>query len=230
MKANYLLGAKVHRGRAVINLYNVTNLSKIIIEREYELPIHWANAELSFAPNVSLTSDAPAPPRALFYTDPNVRVLLICAKQAGEVNGSKQWLIINESYFRPTSRPDKQLVEWADWSRYCLVKNVPAYPVIRNVQIVGNRIVYLETEASSGGRIRQQKLGLIEFPAYPDPRNASKGANWFHIGQRSVLIPNETLKDISSFSALGAGVESISATEDNIVIFLVSHPSPQCFL
>jgi hypothetical protein len=219
VKANYLLGAKVHHGRAVVNLYNVTSLSKIIIEREYELPPHWANAELAFAPNVSLTGDAPSPPHALFYADPDVRVLLLSAKQ---VNGSKEWLIINESYFRPTSRPDQQLVLWANWSRYCLMKTLPAYPVTHNAQIIGNRIVFLESEAASGGRVRQQRLRLIEFPAYPDPRNDSRGTNWIHIGQRSVLIPNETIKDISSYSALGAGVDSISATEDNIVLFLVS--------
>jgi hypothetical protein len=217
VKSNYLLGAKIYRGKAVVHLYNISNLSKVIIEREYELPPHWAQANLSFAPNASLTGDAPSPARALFYADANVRILLLSA----QVNGHKQWLIINESYFRPTSRPDRQFVPWAEWNNYCLMKNLPAFPVVRNVQVIGNRVLYLESNVTPAGR--DCRLGLIEFPAYPERHSPPKGP-WFHFGSRSVLFPTESFKDISSRSQ-GVELDSIAATEDNIVLFSVSTKS-----
>ncbi|KAF5338370.1 hypothetical protein D9611_012487 [Ephemerocybe angulata] len=220
VKADYLLGAKTYRGRASVHLYNVSNLGNVIIEREYELPRHWAGANMAFAPNVSLTGDTPSPARALFYADANTRITLISAQQPGDANAQRQWLLINESYFRPTSRPDRQFVPWTEWCNYSIMKNVPAFPLIRDVQIVGNRILYLESDALSGGRASENRLGLIEFPAYPDPRNASKCPSWFHIGQRSVLVPTESFKEISSRITQGVGVDSIAATEDNIVLFL----------
>ena len=234
VKSNYLLGAKTYRGKAVVHLYNITNLSKVIIEREYELPPHWAQANLSFAPNASLAGDAPSPARALFYADANARVLLLSAQQPGDANGHKQWLIINESYFRPTSRPDRQFVPWAEWSNYCLMKNLPAFPVVRNVQVIGNRVLYLESNLTPAGR--DCKLGLIEFPAYPDRHIPPKGS-WFHFGSRSVLIPTEYSKDISSRTTQGVDIDNIAATEDNIVLFSVSdkpfhstHPTTDLFL
>ncbi|KAF6761681.1 hypothetical protein DFP72DRAFT_1151471 [Ephemerocybe angulata] len=211
VKADYLLGAKTYRGRASIHLYNVSNLGNVIIEREYELPRHWAGANMAFAPNVSLTGDTPSPARALFYADANTRITLISAQQPGDANAQRQWLLINESYFRPTSRPDRQFVPWTEWCNYSIMKNVPAFPLIRDVQIVGNRILYLESDALSGGRASENRLGLIEFPAYPDPRNAF---------ERSVLVPTESFKEISSRITQGVGVDSIAATEDNIVLFL----------
>ena len=111
---NYILGTNTHRGKALLRLYNIADLSKVIIEREYELPPHWPQATLCFAPNASLTGDAPSPARALFYADASTRVLLISAQQPGEGNGPQQWLIINESYFRPTNRPDRQFVPWTE--------------------------------------------------------------------------------------------------------------------
>ncbi|KAJ3538943.1 hypothetical protein NMY22_g4953 [Coprinellus aureogranulatus] len=215
---NYLLGTKIYRNKALVHLYNVTNLSKVILEREYELPPHWAQAALSFAPNASLTGDAPSPTRALFYADASTRVLLLSAQQPGEMNGPQQWLIINESYFRPTNRPDRQFVPWAEWNHYCLMKNLPPSPLVRNVQVIGNRVLYLESNLTPGGHARDCRLGLIEFPAYPDAQSGSKGS-WFHVGQRSVLIPTESFKEISSRITQGVGIEDIAATEDNIVIF-----------
>lgn len=221
VKANYLLGTKTYRGRPVVQLYNITNLSNVIIEREYELPPHWAQAELSFAPNASLTGDAPSPTRALFYADASTRVLLLSAQQPGDRSGNKQWLIINESYFRPTNRPDRQFVPWAEWNHYCLMKNLPASPLIRNVQVIGNRVLYLESNATPGGHARDCRLGLIEFPAYPDLHSGPKGS-WFHVGQRSVLIPTESSREIASSITQGVGIDDLAATEDNIVLFSVS--------
>ncbi|KAH6915946.1 hypothetical protein BKA70DRAFT_474462 [Coprinopsis sp. MPI-PUGE-AT-0042] len=220
LNANYLLGAKVYHGKPVIHLYNIVDLGHVFIEREYELPKHWSNAELNFVPNIGLRCDAEPPARALFFSDPLVRVLVLTAKQATDPNGPAQWLVINESYFRPTSRPDRRLVPWAQSANYCLVRNVPAFPVIRNPQVIGNRILYLESDAAGhGGRDAASRICSIEFPAYPEHRAPSRGS-WMHIGPQSVLIPFEHAKEISSNVTRGLGIESMAVTEDNIVLFL----------
>jgi hypothetical protein len=222
LNANYLLGAKVYHGKPVVHLYNIVDLGHVFIEREYELPKHWSNAELNFVPNLGLRCDAEPPARALFFSDPLVRVLVLTAKQATDPNGPAQWLVINESYFRPTSRPERRLVPWTQSANYCLVRNVPAFPLIRNPQIVGNRILYLESDAAGhGGRDGASRICSIEFPAYPEHRAASRGS-WMHIGPQSVLIPFEHAKEISSNVTRGLGIESMAVTEDNIVLFLVS--------
>lgn len=217
VKANYLLGVNVLRGKAIMHLYNITDLSQVILEREYELPKHWAGAEMKFAPNMSLTGDCPSPTRALFYANADSRVLLLCAQQPGGAGG-KQWLIMNENYFRPTTR-GRQFVEWAEWSNYCLVKSLAPFTETRSVQVISNRVLYLESTSNPGKC--EQRLGLIEFPVYPDHHNPSKGS-WSHVGPRSVLIPVESFKEIPSRITKGVNVESIAATEDNIVLFMVS--------
>ena len=217
VKADYLLGTKISHNKPIVRLYNVADLSRVIIEREYELPMPWSSAQLSFAPNVALTGDAPPPARALFYADPNTRILALSAT----TGGTQQWLIARESFFRPTSRPDKQIVPWTEWCNWCLIKNAPA--LVRDVQVVGNRIIYLEAQAEAIGRVSQQRIGMIEFPPYPDPRNAPKSP-WFHVGPGAgmSMIPTESFKEVSSRVTQGEGISSIAATEDNIVLFLVS--------
>ncbi|TFK29685.1 hypothetical protein FA15DRAFT_699944 [Coprinopsis marcescibilis] len=221
LNSNYLLGTKVYRGKPVIHLYNVTDPTRVFIEREYELPNHWSNAELKFMPNLASTFDTTPASRALFFADPLNRVLVLTAKQANDDQIPAQWLVINESYFRPTTRPDRRLVSWNQWANFCLVKNIPAFPVVRDPQVIGNRIVYLESDSSAhGGRAGTNRLSLIEFPPFPDPHRAAPRGVWTHIGQQSALIPNEYSKDISSNVTRGAGIESMDATEDNIVLFL----------
>ena len=77
--------------------------------------------------------------------------------------------------------------------------------------------------AQAVGRVSQQRIGMIEFPPYPDPRNAPKSP-WFHVGPGAgmSMIPTESFKEVSSRVTQGEGISSIAATEDNIVLFLVS--------
>ncbi|EAU90486.1 hypothetical protein CC1G_00870 [Coprinopsis cinerea okayama7 len=220
LSVKYLLGAKVYQGTPVIHLYNIMDLPRVFIEREYELPSHWANAELNFLPNSTLTIDGVPNPRALFFSDPLVRVLVLTAKQISDPQGPAQWLMINESYFRPTSRPDRRHVPWVHSANFSLIRNVPALPVVRSPQVVGNRVIYLESDApSSAGRGYSTRICTIEFPAYPEHRPSTRGG-WAYVGPQSALVPKEFSKELSTSITRGAVVEVMSVTEDNIVFFL----------
>lgn len=187
------------------------------MEREYELPPIWANSILRFAKNA-----APflASPTTLFHADPSCRVLVLTATSATAVH----WLFLHESFISPTSHADRRIVPWIFWSQFCLIKEFAVGGIVGSPQVVGSRIIYLEKDGtqSPSGKDRT-RIKVIDFSPYanipvPSPQM------WTHRGQACTLKPGEYQRDFkpNSSTTSGLAIERIFATEDNLVLFLVS--------
>lgn len=201
-----------------MKLYNIGDLSRTTIEREYELPSIWAGSELRFGHNAIPTPDVQLSRDALFHLDPSTRVLNLTAK-GGSKHGPLHWLFINESYFRPTSRADQCYVPWGYWSQACLIKDLVSSEIIGVPRIIGSRIVYLESDSGSGRD--RTRISIIDF-AKPANHPGSSPRPWSLIGPRAMLTPNESSRSIPSSVTRHLRVEGICASEDNIVVIMVS--------
>ena len=200
-----------------MKLYNIRDLSRTFVEREYELPSIWAGSELRFSHNAIPTPTVPLSRDALFHLDPSTRVLNLTVKRALK-RGMLHWLFIKESYFRPTSRANQCYhVPWGSWSQVCLVKDLPASEIIGVPRVIGSRIVYLEFDPGSG----KNRISIIDF-AIPANHPGSSPRPWSLIGPRAMLTPNESSRSIPSSVTDHLRVEGICASEDNIVVMLVS--------
>lgn len=222
LNPNYLLVVKRSRGVPVLNIYNISKIDAVTVEREYELPELWMNSVIELIPNTAPLADEASSPEALFYPDPSIRVLVISAKTP--VMGSapaRNWLFINESYFRPTSRRDRLRVPWKQWSEYCVIRDLSPSTVIRGPHVISNRVLYIESDAvrsssRGGGYVSAPHLNIIEFAPYPDSANRAEHA-WSLLGPRALLVPNELSREIPAMTP----VEDIGVTEDNVVVFYV---------
>ncbi|TFK39836.1 hypothetical protein BDQ12DRAFT_774151 [Crucibulum laeve] len=222
---NYILVARKSRSAPKLNLYNITNVAKVVCEREYELPPVWANCALSFGRNTSPTSETSVSPNAIFYSDPSARVLIVTASPDGGSHGASagnNWLFVNESYFRPPSRWDPRThIPWSYWSQYSLIRNISASRHIGLPRIVGTRVLYTESEPSRSSRSgRRTRLHIIDFAPYRDAASGPISNAWSLIGQRSPLVPYETYREVPSGTTDSLQVEDVYATEDNIVLIM----------
>lgn len=88
--------------------------------------------------------------------------------------------------------------------------------------MAGSRVLYLEKDGSRSatGHYRT-KLKVIDFAPYTDKSSPSTKA-WTLLGQYATLKPSEYQRDFSSTTTNGLAVEDIHATEDNMVLLLVS--------
>jgi hypothetical protein len=217
-----LLGVKKLDTKVTLYLYNISNMEKIFIEREYELPPIWNNSTIRFVRNNVPNSERAIPSNALFCSDPSARVLVLTAKPEGPGATSAHWMFVNESFFRPTSHEDKRTVPWAYWSQFCLIKELQLGLLAGTPRVAGSRVLYLEKEGgrSTSGNNRT-KLKVIDFAPYFDMSPPSSKA-WSLWGQYATLKPCEYQRDFSSTTTNGLAVENIHATEDNIVLLLVS--------
>jgi hypothetical protein len=208
--------------KTVLYLYNISDMRSVAIEREYELPPIWARSTMRFARNNSPNSDNLAPSNALFYSDPTARVLVLMAKQQGPSAPGMHWMFINESFFRPTSHPDRRMVPWSYWSQFCLIRELNQDVVVGNPHVVGSRLVYLEKDGTvSNQGSHRTRLSVIDFSPYAEiPAPPTK--LWTLVGKQSPLRPSETHREFPPASTGGLAVESIRATEDNVVLVLVS--------
>jgi len=197
-----------------MKLYNIGDLSRTTIEREYELPSVWAGSELRFSYN-AIPTPGQLSRDALFHLDPLTRVLNLTVRR-GQKQGTLHWLFIYESYFRPTSRADQCYVPWGYWSQACLVKDLVASEIIGVPRVIGSRIVYLESD----GRDRF-RISIIDF-ANPANHPGSSPRPWSLIGPRAKLVPSESSRSIPFDVTDHLRVEGICASEDNIVVMLVS--------
>jgi hypothetical protein len=136
-------------------------------------------------------------------------------------------MFINESFFRPTSHEDRRTVPWVYWSQFCLIKELQLSLLTGTPRVAGSRVLYLEKDGSrsASGQYRT-KLKVIDFAPYTDMSAPSPKA-WSLLGQCATLKPSEYQRDFSSTTTTGLAVENIHATEDNIVLLLVS---PNSFL
>lgn len=218
----YLLFAvKRLNSKVTLYLYNISNMDKVFIEREYELPPIWNNCTMRFLRNSVPNSQRAIPSNALFCSDPSARVLVLSAMPEGSGATSMHWMFINESFFRPTSHEDRRVVPWAYWSQFCLIKELQLDLLAGTPQVAGSRVLYLEKDGSRSatGRYRT-KLKAIDFAPSSDVSSSSPKA-WSLLGQYATLKPGEYQRDFSSTTTNGLAVENVHATEDNIVFLLV---------
>lgn len=234
MNENFLLVVKRSRGLPVLNIYNIFDIGAVTVEREYELPGHWGNAVIGFAHNTAPLTDNSASSEALFYPDPSTRILVITARSLSLDAGRSpfcNWLFINESYFRPTSRKDRLNVPWDQWKEYCLIKDVLSSTQMPGPCVIGNRVLYVESDPgrplNRGGHSSgyASRLTIIDFAPYPDASCHSNSV-WSFVGKRSLLVPNETTRPMPSKTVDRLSIDDIRVTEDNIVLFLVRHGFP----
>lgn len=193
----------------------------MVVERDYELPEAWARSIIGFSPNTSPLTDQPSPSEAMFYPDPYRRIVLIMVKTSSPNGGPsvRNWLIVNESFFRPTSRKDRLRVSWMEWSQACLIRN--AHPTIFGPYVNGSRVVFAENTPRHSSRAPAlSRLNLIEFAPFPDSSCVQTRA-WSMVGPRCVLVPNESSRELPSKTVDGRQIEDIRLTEDNIILFLV---------
>ena len=217
MNPFYLLGIKRSQGRLALNLYNIMDMGKVALEREYELPPIWARCTLRFAQNTVPGVELSSPSTALFYTDPSSRVLLLEAKQTGP--NIHHWLFIQESFFRPTPHAERRSVPWVYWSPFCLIREHQPSLVVGRPRFAGNRLIYLEKEPAHPSRAERARLSIIDFSLSETPSQPTR--LWTLIGKQSTLVPNEFYREIPPSVTNGHGVEGVYATEDNIALVLV---------
>lgn len=228
LNENYLLVVKRSRGLPVLNMYNIFDIAAVTVEREYQLPEHWSNAVIGFNQNTAPLTDNSASSEALFYPDPSNRILVITARTpplGASHSLFRNWLFINESYFRPTSRRDRLSVPWDQWKEYCLIKDVSPSALISDPCVIGSRVLYVESDSgrnpSRGGHPSgcASRLTIIDFAPYPDASCHSNSV-WPFVGKRSLLVPNENTRSVPSKTVDRLSIDDIRVTEDNIVLFL----------
>lgn len=212
-------------------MYNIFDIAAVTVEREYQLPEHWSNAVIGFNQNTAPLTDNSASSEALFYPDPSNRILVITARTpplGASHSLFRNWLFINESYFRPTSRRDRLSVPWDQWKEYCLIKDVSPSALISDPCVIGSRVLYVESDSgrnpSRGGHPSgcASRLTIIDFAPYPDASCHSNSV-WPFVGKRSLLVPNENTRSVPSKTVDRLSIDDIRVTEDNIVLFLVRH-------
>jgi len=217
----FLLGVRKIHNRVALYLYNISDMGKVFIEREYELPAIWTNSIMRFGCNISPNADISIPPTAIFCSDPSARIVLLSARSEGPDEALSHWMFISESFFRPTSLEDRRTIPWGYWSQFCLIKEFQPSSLVGLPQVVGSRVVYLEKDGSrsAAGHCRT-RLKIIDFAPYSDLPSPSPKA-WSLLGKYSILRPGEYQRDFSATTTNGLVVENIFATEDNIVLLLV---------
>ncbi|KAG6861444.1 hypothetical protein C0995_016535 [Termitomyces sp. Mi166 len=223
LSENRLLVVRRSRGHPYLSLYNISNISAVVVERDYELPEAWARSTIGFSPNTSPLTDQPSPSEAMFYPDPSRRVILVVVKTPSPNGGpsARNWLIVNESFFRPTSRKDRLRVSWQEWRQACLIRD--AHSAILGPYVNGSRVVFAENAPRHSSRSSVlPRLNLIEFAPFPDSGCVQTRA-WSMIGPRCVLVPNERSRELPPKTVDGRQIEDIRLTEDNIVLFLNNH-------
>ncbi|KAG6856557.1 hypothetical protein H0H87_003239 [Tephrocybe sp. NHM501043] len=223
LSENRLLVVRRCHGLPFLSLYNISDIGAVVIERDYELPEAWARSTIGFSPNTSPLVDQPSPSEAMFYPDPSKRIIVVVVKTPSLHGGPsiRNWLIVNEAFFRPTSRKDRLRVSWHEWSQACLIRD--AYSAIRGPYVNGSRIVFAENAPRPSSRAPPaSRINVIDFSPFPDS-NSTQTRAWSMIGPRCVLVPNESTRDVPSKTVDGRQIEDIRLTEDNIVLFLDNH-------
>ncbi|KAG6918977.1 hypothetical protein DXG01_010216 [Tephrocybe rancida] len=220
---NRLLVVRRSRGIPYLSLYNISDIGAVVIERDYELPEAWVRSTIGFSPNTSPLVDQLSQSEAMFYPDPSKRIIVVVVKTPSPNGGpsARNWLIVNESFFRPTSRKDRLRVSWQEWSQACLIRD--AHSAIRGPYVNGSRIVFAENAPRSSSRApAASRLNVIEFAPFPDS-SCNQTRAWSMIGPRCVLVPNECSRDVPPKTVDGRQIEDVRLTEDNIVLFLDNH-------
>ncbi|KAK7025202.1 F-box domain-containing protein [Favolaschia claudopus] len=203
----------------IINLCSIANIANMVVLRQYELPSALHDSTITFCANNSPRQPSST---AQFYSDPAHRILVFSAKPSPK-SGSRNWLFINESYFRGAPfRRERLVVPWSVWGQYCLIKDLSfrSRTTVRGPYAIGARVVYFESESGSS---RAGTLHSLEFVPYPDAP-ARLDASWSVVGQKSGLFPSEVVRRVPSSTVEHNAIDDVAVTEDNIVLFLELQP------
>ncbi|CAK5283123.1 unnamed protein product [Mycena citricolor] len=202
----------------VLNLCDISDIATMSVIRQFELPPMWAHLMIEFCSNDSLYRPTPG---ALFQSDPVNRLLALAAKPVQSVSGNSQssWMFVNENYFRDAPmRRDYPLVPWTNWSQFVTVKDLSQHQgQLGRPFLVGSRVVYLEYMRPT------TYLKIIEFAPFPDA-SVRPDPSWVVMGLKSGLIPSEAKRRLSSSTTEHYGVDDISISDDNVVLFLELQP------
>lgn len=108
-------------------------------------------------------------------------------------------------------------VEWNGWCQFVLVRNTSGTHILGRPSVVGARILYLDQDLNG----TETRINAINFAPHSDSAQTSR-AMWDFVGNRSLLVPTETKRDISSVNERdGSKLLDLRATEDNIVLLYV---------
>ncbi|KAF8892234.1 hypothetical protein BD779DRAFT_1468535 [Infundibulicybe gibba] len=215
LSENYLLAIKLSHGVPVLDLHDITQLENICIKREYELPPTWRKPSLvDFRPNTAPLKEVSSTSDAIFYPNPACRSLMVNARLEDK---SRNWLVINESYFLNASRREPQIVPWSRWGQHCLIREIPAGSSIRGPQLNGTRALYLDADAGHKGGCLV-RMNVIDFSPHQDANTRISRA-WTWVGKQAPFLPVEASREVPPSIGDCFKVQDIRITEDNIVLF-----------
>ncbi|KAM6497106.1 hypothetical protein JOM56_007579 [Amanita muscaria] len=217
LNENQLLAAKHSNGRPVLNLYNISRVADITVEREYELPEGWNDFQIEICNNIAPSKDLQPGTQALFYPDPSARMICVIAKRAvppGSPPVHCKWLFVSHSYFRPSRRSGLTHVAWAQWGNHCLIREISQMGPIKGPYFIGTRLVFLEPH-NNGGLPRLHTVSFVPYDAWK-----VSSSPWSWRGPKVIMAPSEYSRDIPEQTACGMLVEDFRMTEDNIILFL----------
>jgi len=126
------------------------------------------------------------------------------------------WMIFSERLFT-SSQLRGVNVEWNDWCQFVLVRNTSGNHILGKPSVVGARILYLDQDPTG----TKTRINAINFAPHSDSAQTSQ-AMWDFVGKRSLLVPTESKREISSVNERGGSkLLDLRATEDNIVLLYV---------
>jgi len=126
------------------------------------------------------------------------------------------WMIFSERLFT-SSQLRGVNVEWNDWCQFVLVRNTSGTHILGKPSVVGARILYLDQDPTG----TKTRINAINFAPHSDSAQTSQ-AMWDFVGKRSLLVPTESKREISSVNERGGSkLSDFRATEDNIVLLYV---------
>jgi hypothetical protein len=199
-------------------LLDTSRLPVVSMIREYDLPSTWESCTVAFSHDTSPSCDFAYASGALFYAAPENRIVMIVARKTTDgLNSLVNWLFVRELDLTYLQK-DMSRVPWTWWSQLCLIKDKSLTPaVIQGPYVVGNRALYLESRAYTGGT--EQTLHTIDFSGSASSTLCSEG--WVWKGGKGRLVPSEYCRSIPDSVRRGLSIEDIRATEDNIILFSV---------
>lgn len=197
--------------------------------RVYKFPATWNTlSSIDVRPNLSPSSESSTTPGTFFYSDPSNRIIVISIDfdlnliPVGHSNHIM--LVLEESFLRPATRNEHTVLEWSQWGRFCLIRDMSDQ--VYSFSVIGRRLLHLETvgdEMNSRSRLRTVEFnpragsnmqnGLVTHPARARSGRGTTLTSCAKLGKAS---PWGRSNSMDAYNATMFG-----ATEDNLVLFHV---------
>lgn len=209
---DHILVVEKSNGSPCLIVYNIKNVQQHVPRCRFQLPAIWKNSILNFHENDAPRTHPPRSSAALFYSDPARRLLMLSARPSPNAKVAN-WMIFSERLFT-SSQLRGVNVEWNDWCQFVLVRNTSGNHILGKPSVVGARILYLDQDTTG----TKTRINAINFAPHSDSAQTSQ-AMWDFVGKRSLLVPTESKREISSVNERGGSkLLDLRATEDNIVL------------